>query len=209
MAELYPLAFPTHTGIAQIRLIARDAIGISTSPFNFKQQVYRHPGQRWEADISLPPMSREDAETWAAFLLRLRGQYGTFFLGDPANATPRGSAATAPGSPLVKGANQTGDELIIDGIPTSGSDYLKAGDYIQLGSGVDSRLHKVLEDVPIDGSGEATLNLWPQVRTAPLDNAGVVVEGAQGAFRLSANETSWDINNATIYGITFGAVEAL
>lgn len=209
MAESYPLALPTHTGIAQIRLLARDVVGVSTSPFNFKQQVFRHQGQRWEADISLPPMSRADAETWAAFLLRLRGQYGTFLLGDPANATPRGSAATAPGTPLVNGGSQTGDELDIDGIPTSGSDYLKAGDYIQLGSGATSTLHKVLEDVTIDGSGGATLNLWPQVRTAPSDDAAITVSGAKGVFRLASNETMWDINNATIYGITFGAVEAL
>ena len=89
MAETYPLALPTHTGIAQIRLLARDVVGISTSPFNLKQQVYRHQGQRWEADITLPPMSRADAEQWAAFLLRLRGSYGTFLLGDPLNATCR------------------------------------------------------------------------------------------------------------------------
>lgn len=209
MAETYPLALPTHTGIAQIRLLARDVVGVSTSPFNFKQQVYRHQGQRWEADITLPPMKREDAEAWNAFLLRLRGSYGTFLLGDPANATPRGSAATAPGTPLVNGADQTGDELIIDGIPTSGSDYLKAGDYIQLGSGATSTLHKVLEDVAIDGSGGATLNVWPKIRTAPSDDAAVTVSNTKGVFRLASNETMWDISNASIYGITFGAVEAL
>lgn len=209
MAESYPIALPTHTGIAQIRLLARDVVGISTSPFNLKQQIFRHPGQRWEADITLPPMQRADAEQWAAFLLRLRGQYGTFLLGDPANATPRGSAANAPGTPQVNGAGQTGDELVIDGVPTDGSDYLKAGDYIQLGSGGTATLHKVLEDVAIDGSGDATLNLWPQIRTAPADNATITVSNAQGNFRLASNETMWDINSATLYGITFGAVEAL
>ena len=110
---------------------------------------------------------------------------------------------------MVNGASQTGDELIIDGIPTSGSDYLKAGDYIQLGSGATATLHKVLEDVAIDGSGGATLNLWPGIRTAPSDNATVTVSAAKGVFRLAANETSWDINNASLYGITFGAVEAI
>ena len=209
MAETYPLALPTHTGIAQIRLLARDVVGVSTSPFNLKQRVFRHPGQRWEADITLPPMKREDAEQWATFLLRLRGQYGTFLLGDPSASTPRGSAATAPGTPRVNGADQTGDELDIDGIPTSGGDYLKAGDYIQLGSGATATLHKVLEDVSIDGSGEATLNLWPKVRTAPADDASITVSGAQGVFRLAANEVNWDINQATVFGITFGAVEAL
>lgn len=209
MAETYPLALPTHTGIARVRLIARDVVGVSTSPFNFTQQVYRHQGQRWEADISLPPMQRADAEQWAAFLLRLRGAYGTFLLGDPNGSTPRGSASATPGTPLVNGASQTGDELDIDGLPVSATGYLKAGDYIQLGSGSTATLHKVLEDVNSDGSGEATLNLWPKVRTAPSDDATVTVSNAKGKFRLASNETTWDIDQASIYGITFGAVEAL
>ena len=209
MAESYPLALPTHTCIARVRLIARDVVGVSTSPFNFTQQVYRHQGQRWEADISLPPMQRADAEQWAAFLLRLRGAYGTFLLGDPNGSTPRGSASATPGTPLVNGASQTGDELDIDGLPVSATGYLKAGDYIQLGSGSTATLHKVLEDVNSDGSGEATLNLWPKVRTAPSDDAAVTVSNAKGNFRLASNETTWDIDQASIYGITFGAVEAL
>lgn len=209
MAESYPLTFPTHTGVSRIRLLARDVIGVSTSPFNFKQQIYRHQGQRWEADITLPPMKRADAEQWTSFILRLRGAYGTFLLGDPLGATPRGSASTNAGTPLVAGELQTGDELNIDGCPASATGYLKAGDYIQLGSGATATLHKVLEDVNTDGSGACTLNLWPKVRTAPSDNAAVTVSNAKGNFRLSSNETMWDIDQASIYGITFGAVEAL
>ena len=154
-------------------------------------------------------MQRADAEQWAAFLLRLRGAYGTFLLGDPNGSTPRGSASATPGTPLVNGASQTGDELDIDGLPVSATGYLKAGDYIQLGSGSTATLHKVLEDVNSDGSGEATLNLWPKVRTAPSDDATVTVSNAKGNFRLASNETTWDIDQASIYGITFGAVEAL
>lgn len=141
--------------------------------------------------------------------MRLRGRFGTFLLGDPLGATPRGSAATAPGTPLVNGADQTGDELVIDGIPTSGDDYLKAGDYIQLGSGATARLYKVLEDVAIDGSGGATLNIWPALRSSPADDATVTVSNAKGVFRLASNETDWDANQLGIYGTTFAANEAL
>jgi len=209
VAESYPLSLPTVTGVAQVRLVARSQVGVATSPFSYKQQVFRNPGQRFEADISLPPMPREIAEQWISFLLRLRGQFGTFLLGDPVAATPRGSAAATPGTPSVNGASQTGDELIIDGIPASGDDYLKAGDYIQLGTGNQSRLHKVLEDVPLDGSGEATLNLFPALRSSPADDQSVVVSNAKGVFRLATNETNWDIGEASIYGVVFGAVEAL
>jgi len=209
MAETYPLTFPTQTGVAAVEFTATDVVSVSQSPFTFSQQVVRHAGARWSATISIPPVKRSDSEYWNSFLLRLRGQYGSFLLGDPNAATPRGSAASAAGTPVVNGASQTGNELAIDGLPASATGYLKAGDYIQLGSASTSRLYKVLEDVDSNGSGEATLNLWPDLRSSPADGATVVVSNAKGVFRLSNNEAVWTINNAGFYSISFAAVEAL
>jgi len=209
MAETYPLAFPTQTGIARVEITATDVVAITESPFTFSQQVVRHAGARWSATITIPPVKREDSEYWNSFLLRLRGKFGTFLLGDPNGATPRGSAASAAGTPVVNGASQTGNELAIDGLPASATGYLKAGDYIQLGTGATARLYKVLEDVNSNGSGEATLNLWPDLRSSPADGATVVVSNAKGVFRLTENETVWTINNAGFYAINFAAVEAL
>jgi hypothetical protein len=110
---------------------------------------------------------------------------------------------------LVKGASQTGSELITDGWTTSTTGILKAGDYIQIGGGAAAKLHKVLDDVNSNSSGEATLTLWPDLRSAPSDNAAIVVSGAKGVFRLSTNQSDWDVNEASIYGMTFPAREAL
>tara|TARA_R100000231_G_scaffold2990_2_gene5489 strand:+ start:1252 stop:1881 length:630 start_codon:yes stop_codon:yes gene_type:complete len=209
MAITYPLSTPTNKTIASITLVARNVIGVSTSPFNFKQQVYQYSGQRWEADITLPRMAREDAEQWVAFLMSLYGQKGTFLLGDPLGGTARGSASTAAGTPVVNGASQTGGTLNIDGLPASATGYLKAGDYIQLGSAATSQLYKVLADADSNGSGEASLDIYPNLRSSPADGATVVVSNAKGLFRLASNETSWNINNLAFYGITFGAVESL
>jgi hypothetical protein len=209
MAISYPLALPTATGIANVNLRASNAVAISESPFTFKQQVIAHTGQRWEADITLPPMKRANAEVWLSFLLSLGGAKGTFLLGDPNAATPQGSASSTPGTPVVNGADQTGDSLAIDGLPTSATGYLKAGDYIQLGGGSSATLHKVLADVDTNGSGQATLDLWPYIRSAPDDNATVVVSSAKGVFRLLSNASDWNINSASFYGISFSAVEAV
>jgi len=206
MAVTFPLAIPTSKGLAKIRLTANNVVGISQSPFTAKQQVYKYTGQFWEADISLPPMKRADAEYWISFLLKLNGSYGTFLLGDPNGATARG---VATGTPLVNGASQTGSDLITDGWTPNTTGILKAGDYIQLGGGASALLHKVLDDVNSDGSGNATLTLWPDLRTAPSDNAAIVVSAPKGVFRLTANQQAWDINEATFYGITFGAREAI
>jgi hypothetical protein len=209
MAITYPLALPTVTGIAQITLTARNSVAVTSSPFTFKQQILQHQGSRWEATITLPPMQRANAETWISFLISLYGQYGTFLLGDPIGATARGSAATTPGTPLVNGASQTGNTLNIDGAPNSATGYLKAGDYIQLGSASTSQLYKVLADANSNGSGEVSVDIWPALRSSPTDNSTVVVSSAKGLFRLTTPESSFSIDTASFYGLAFAAVESL
>lgn len=206
MSITYPLSLPTQSGIMRVRWAANDVIGVSQSPFTAAQQIYRYTGQFWEADVSLPPMKRDDAEHWISFLLKLNGPYGTFLLGDPNGATARG---VATGSPLVNGGGQSGYELITDGWTASTANILRAGDYIQLASSSASRLHKVLEDVNSDASGLAILDLWPDLRSSPSDNAAITVVNPRGVFRLFSTQASWDISEAAIYGIVFGAREVL
>jgi hypothetical protein len=198
----YPLSIPT-TGIRGIRLSARNVVGVASSPFTGSQQVYRHQGAWWEAEVSLPPMKRADAEEWIGFLLSLKGRSGTFLLGDPAGASPRGTWAVAP---LVNGGTQTGETLAVDGFPEGAT--VKRGDYIQIGSGASTRLYKVLVDATA-AAGAITLDIWPRLRESPADNAVVTTSSARGTFRLADNLTSWDVDEMLAYGITFAAVEAI
>lgn len=202
----YPISFLSHTGVRSVELRAVNAVIYEMSPFTFAGQAQASSGQMWQADVTLPPMKREDAEKWIAWLVSLRGQFGTFNMGDPSAATPRG---VATGTPRVNGASQTGEDLNIDGCTVNVTGWLKAGDYIQLGSGATATLHKVLADVNTNASGETTLSLWPHIRSAPADNATVVVSDTVGRFRLASNESSWSVNEASIYGITFSAREAI
>ena len=372
MAITYPVSTPTSIGIANVELTATNAVAVSRSPFTFSQQVHTYPGQMWSATVSIPPVRKDLAEPWVAFLLSLRGQTGTFLLGDPNNTTPRGTALsfrknllsfteqfdqwfrtsfasvsanthTAPdgfvtadtlektegtfvyfirkgntvsgetytasiylkqgtaattvlrayknvvegsnlvggaltvdwsnpsatgvsvgdgwyrfsmtvtaidegvnllvypagtgvdtgtviawgaqleqGSaatdyqpiassygPFVKGVGQTGGTLLVDGASPSETGYLLAGDYIQLGSGSSSTLHKVLVDVDTNEAGDATLEIWPGIRNAPADNAVVSVADCKGVFRLSSNNQSWSINDNSAYGIQFECMEVV
>jgi hypothetical protein len=208
MAISFPRAMPTHVEPRNVTLRAVNAVGISASPFTGQQQSHAYPAQAWQMEIGLPPMRRADAEIWIAWLVSLRGRYGTFLAGDRFTP-PRGSAADTPGDPRVAGGSQTGATLSIDGLPASATGYLKAGDMIQLGSGADARLHKVLEDVDSDGDGAADLEIWPSLRSAPADNVALTVSGAKGVFRLASNETEWSVSELALYGVTFAAIEAL
>lgn len=209
MSISYPLDTPTNIGIANIILSAESAVALSQSPFTFQQQVVAHPGQRWAASVSLPPMKRQDAEYWVAFLLSLKGQLGTFLLGDPNCVDAQGSARTTPGTPRVNGGSQAGDSLVIDGLPINETAYLLPGDYIQIGTATTTQLYKVLTQVNTEPSGGATLDIWPNLRGSPADNAVVSVANTKGRFRLKENVQQWQINNISSYGITFDCVEAI
>lgn len=194
MAISYPLSLPTTIGIAKIELTAVNAIAVSRSPFTFDSQVHAYSGEMWQADISIPPVHRDLAESWVSFLLSLRGQYGTFLLNDPVATSPRGTATAA----TITGSS--GDRSV--SVTMTGT--LKAGDYIQLGTGTDATLHKVLADQ----DGDGTLEIWPALRKN-RSSVAATLSSASGLFRLSTNQVSWSVNEVSTYGITFGAMEAI
>jgi len=194
MALSYPLATPTTIGIESIELRAVNAVAVSQSPFTYKQQIVSHGGQKWEASVNIPSVHRDKAAEWKAMLVGLKGQTGTFLLGDPDYATPQGTVSSC----VLSG--NVGDETA--SVVMTGT--LKAGDYIQLGSGASSKLHQVL----LDQDGDGTIEIWPSLRSN-YTSSTVVFNSPKGVFRLATNMTSWSINNASIYGISFEAVEAV
>jgi hypothetical protein len=153
-------------------------------------------------------------------LVSLRGQTGTFLLGDPDHASLRGTASTL----IITGS--AGDETVTADLNSvdasvvtwdSNSDAytqslydeaesatILAGDHFQLGSGSDSRLHMVLED----RIGDGALEIWPPLRTN-YSGASATLTNPKCVFRLASNVSEWSINNASAYGISFSAVEDL
>jgi len=194
MAITYPLDIPETIGIESIELRSVNAVATSQSPFTYKQQIISHQGQRWEASVSIPAVRRDLAAEWKAFLTALKGPTGTFLLGDPDYVSPRGdvSSCTLSGS--------AGDESV--SVTMTGT--LKAGDYIQLGSGSSAKLHQALQDQ----TGNGTLEIWPKLRSDYTDET-VVFNNPKGVFRLKTNSQSWQINNSSFYSISFECVEVI
>ena len=190
MAISYPQNLPDTNHFRFVDMRAINATAVSKSPFSFKESRYSWGGEMWQADITLKPMRRSDAEQWLAFFVSMRGQFGTFLLGDPLGCTTRGTATSA----TVTGS--AGDRSVT----VSMTGTLLSGDYLQLGTGSDSALHKVVKSR--DGSG--TLEIWPALR---VDRTAVsaTLTSAKGVFRLAANEFSWSANELAVYGITFAA----
>ena len=194
MAISYPLDTPTTIGIESIELRAVNAVSTSQSPFTYKQQVIAHTGQKWEASVTIPSVRRDKAAEWKAMLVALKGQTGTFLLGDPDYTSPRGTVTSC----VVTGS--AGDETV--DVTMTGS--LLAGDYIQLGGGSSAKLHQVL----IDQTGNGQLEIWPALRS-DYTSETAITDSPKGVFRLNQNVSTWSINNASFYGISFEAVEVI
>lgn len=193
MAISFPLTMPTKCPMS-VEFHAIDAVAMDQSPFDFSQSVHHWGGEMWTADITLPPMERAVAEDWNAFLLNLRGQYGTFLMGDPRGKNARGTATSATITGAIRSSSLS--------VTMTGT--LLAGDYIQLGTGLDATLHKVTQDQ----SGNGTLEIYPALRKART-SVSATVSDAKGLFRLSTNDRFWTIDAMNKYGITIPAMEAI
>lgn len=207
MAVTFPVTFPTTFGVSNFQIGLDHAVGVTESPFTFEQQVQEHQGTSWEISATLQLLNRDQAEEYNAFIASLRGRTGTFLMTIPGSETPRG---VATGTPLVDGGAQTGTDLVTDGWTPSQTGILKAGDFINLGSGSSTRLHRVLEDVDSDGGGSATLVLAPKIVSddSPGDNDPITVTNCKGLFRLKSNLISVDIQPPNQHTIRFSAREA-
>jgi len=163
------LNFPTLTRsaatITRFSLIANTQT--FTSPLNKSVQTSELPGARWKASVTWSNLVEADARAMKAFLARLRGMAGRFYLYDHSHPMPSGTAA---GTPLVKGASQTGNTLNTDGWTANQSGLLLPGDYL----GVNGQMVMVTEPASADSGGNATITFEAPLRSSPADNLGIV-----------------------------------
>jgi hypothetical protein len=86
------------------------------------------------------------------------------------------------GTPLVKGASQTGSSLLVDGASNTVTGWLKAGDLMAVaGCAV---VFDVTADCNSDGSGNVTVPINPPIFAgqSPADNAPVTILGSSIYF---------------------------
>lgn len=207
----FPLSSPESYGIAVVdwEAASNDSYAFNPWTFDLVKQIF--DGRMWRGSLTVTAQNEANGRSLSAWLTALRrggANAGTFYLGDPAAAEPLGSAKDTPGSPVVSGASQTGEALNVSGLPLSATGYLLAGDYIQIGTGTSSRLKKVLDDVDSDGSGNATINCWPPIRTAPADTSAITVSSPQGLF-IATGISAWNVVPPAVYRATIDVAEVV
>ena len=185
-----PLSFP-NVGIKDMSMRLRRVVAVAESPFTLDTQVVTHQGARWEAEISLPPLTHTEARSVEAFIVGLKGREGTFTFGNPLHTSS--ATTTTSGSTAVRAESLT---------TTSGSSAVSAGTYFQLGD----YLYMVTSD---KSAGAGTLNFQPPLRATIASGQVCDFTLPKSLWRMTSNDIGWSINEASIYGFSFAIVEAL
>lgn len=205
---VYPLTMPTSpSNFTTSEWRINRSVAFSESPFTYSQQVSEFQGAKWSTVVTLPPMKREDAGAWQSFFMQLHGRKGTFLLGDPDAKSIKG---TATGTMKVKDDHSVGAyDITVDGLNASQSKAFKKGDYVQFGSGATSKLHMIVDDISTDGSGNATLQIEPSLKTALANNDVVTYANTKMVARMDSSDLGWQSNVNSLYQFSFSCSEAL
>lgn len=169
---------------------------------SLKRQTRSRGAHMWQIEFRYGVMTRATMAPLWAFLVDRDGRSGSFTVKVP-SMTPQGTVA---GTPRVNGASQTGRSIITDGW-TAGSAIYKAGDWIQFDG--DDKVYMVTADATADGSGNATISIFPSLRRSPNDNASVITD-PYFTVTLASDITAVDISQCLhSIGFTVELLESL
>lgn len=101
------------------------------------------------------------------------------------------------------GTSQTGSGLYVKGLPASTNGLLLPGDYVQIGS----QLEMVTASLDSDAAGLGYLQLSRPQRTAPADNAPVIVHQPMGRFLFADSDVNWSLRPGLFSDFTIPLVE--
>lgn len=157
------------------------------SPFSGVGQTQRGQLERWRVAFKFHNVERKDAGEIEGFFMRLEGNANAFSCFDPSRPC---SAGVVSGSPTLAVAATAGErELQVTGLQTNAPEIFKAGDWIQIGY----QLTKITETVDSDGSGAATVKIWPKLWSAQSAGVPIIHEKPTGVFRFLAQPPEWEV----------------
>lgn len=171
---------------------------MTESPFSYAQQVHDFGGGRWEAEITLPPLTQSDAQVFQAFLIGLEGRKGTFTMGNPLHSE---SGTVDVNTNASAGATS----LVLDGSAMTAGTYFSLEDDSVTPS--KHHLHMITE-AKNSGTG-VTVNIQPPLRFDVSVNDVLDLTLPKGIWRLSTNDVGWSTGASELTPFTFACVEAI
>lgn len=198
-------------GVAELPCATSGTMPESYSPtrvsvsHSLKKQVRSGNAQQWSFKLNWENLDRLEAGVLAAFINRQRGQYGAFELHLPGDF--KNSAANPTGVPLLQVDTAAGVEYLSTMGWAAGALVLKAGDFLRLSSG--TKLYQVVADVVSDGSGAATVPIFPQLYAPAADSTSLIVNNITMLSRLKDDRTAYPLKAPLFVSASFEFVEVL
>lgn len=172
---------------AQVALTASDTVSESRSPYSGVEDRLDFGGEWWALTLTTPITTWDDAAEVEAWADRLRDDDAIARLDLVALAPRRGTTAATV---LTASATTAAGSRTL-GVAGLGSGLtLGAGSFVSIGD----RLHRVREAVTANGSGAATLSLFPRLRSSVASGGGIqIATGVRGLWRLQNRPGhAWD-----------------
>jgi hypothetical protein len=202
----YPTSYVQPSSIS---LTAKSAVGVNTSAFTFAQQSYAYEGQRWDMMVNFPPMKLDDAQKVISFFLRLNGREHYFNLIHPEEQTQTLQTNSNGVTLQIDSSNSTNKQITLDHTYNN-TGSVPVGSFISILDPTNAYADQLVQvtNAPIYSQTNVTkvLDIWPYLPgdIDDYDNHYVYMSpnALKGTWRLKSNQFSYDVNEASIYGMS-------
>jgi len=198
MAITYPRDFPTINGKSIVQNCSFKLVQSAAkteSMTNFLELTTDFGQARWEAEITIRPLNKDEAKIFTAFIASLRGITKTFLFGNPFMNYSSNPPALTTNSTAYEGDTSMS-------ISNTGQDFT-AGSHFQFGSS----MYMVLEEIPENQT--AIVEFSPPLRDTINSSSTLIVDNPVGKWRLASNDIGWDIDVSSHYSFSFACVEVI
>ena len=169
-----------------------------------RRNVRQFGAQKWRLNCTFPStLSRDQFMPMYAFLVSQAGKFGTFLFTPPDLATARGSPS---GSPLVQGGSQTGVSVTTDQWPNN-TDIFKAGDVIKFAG--HNKVYMLTEDATSNGSGVATLVIYPPLMESPANNEAISYADVPFTVQVISDTSEYAVRGPLLYSFNIEMLEVI
>ena len=213
-----PTVFPANLLPSEITFGLQSNTQVFRSPLTASIQTLRMPGAAWTGRATFTDLEAVEARVLQAFLTDLDGMNGRFYFGDFSLTEPRGAISGHTNQLRVRGANQTGSQLVVDGGVANLLNPFLPGDYVAFDTSLGRELKMVTSAGHFNGAGVCTLNIAPNIRTSPADNTTVAYRlntsndignsDTTCVMRMASDNQSWSVRAPVITSITIQFIEA-
>ena len=196
-------AFPTSPISNGINIKSNQTTIVSTA-ISGRRQARQLQNQRWEMQVSFPPMKRASFAPIFAFINAQRGKKESFTYTPPIIDDALG---TETGSVLVNGVHAVGDTTIaMDAFAGDGAGRFKAGDFLKFAS--HDKVYMVVSDVT-SSSNAATVTIEPPLTTALTDDSAVTYDSVPFTVALKNDVQEFTIGQDAFYRYELDFIEVI